>query len=82
MRNENCWYKDVCTYDTCVNCIRYAEMKYLIDNTDGATCDVAYSDKVTIRLIVPEKSAATLIDQINEKTAARSVAKLLDTKML
>lgn len=33
MRNENCWYKDVCTYDTCINCIRYAEMKYLIDNS-------------------------------------------------
>lgn len=33
MRNENCWYKNVCTYDTCVNCIRYSEMRYLIDNS-------------------------------------------------
>lgn len=33
MRNENCWYKDVCTYDSCVNCIRYSEMKYLIENS-------------------------------------------------
>lgn len=33
MRKEDCWYKNVCTYDSCVNCIRYAEMKYLIDNS-------------------------------------------------
>ena len=30
---EDCWYKDVCTYDQCVNCIRYSEMKYLMDNS-------------------------------------------------
>ncbi len=33
MRKEDCWYKAVCTYDSCVNCIRYSEMKYLIDNS-------------------------------------------------
>lgn len=33
MRNELCWYKDVCTYDFCTNCIRYIEMKYLMDNS-------------------------------------------------
>lgn len=33
MRNENCWYKNVCTYDSCMNCIRYSEMKYLMDNS-------------------------------------------------
>lgn len=32
-RNPNCWYKDVCTYDFCTNCIRYSEMKYLMDNS-------------------------------------------------
>lgn len=32
-RNENCWYKNVCSYDTCINCIRYNEMKYLMDNS-------------------------------------------------
>lgn len=32
-RKEDCWYKDVCTYDFCTNCIRYAEMKYLMDNS-------------------------------------------------
>ena len=32
-RNEKCWYKNVCTYDFCTNCIRYAEMKYLMDNS-------------------------------------------------
>ena len=33
MKNEQCWYKNVCTYDACTNCIRYAEMKYLFDNS-------------------------------------------------
>lgn len=33
LKNENCWYRDVCTYDLCTNCIRYAEMKYLMDNS-------------------------------------------------
>lgn len=33
LRNEDCWYKDVCTYDQCVNCIRYSEMKYLMENS-------------------------------------------------
>lgn len=32
-RKEDCWYKDVCTYDFCTNCIRYSEMKYLMDNS-------------------------------------------------
>lgn len=32
-RNNQCWYKDVCTYDFCTNCIRYSEMKYLMDNS-------------------------------------------------
>jgi len=33
LKNENCWYKSVCTYDYCTNCIRYAEMKYLMDSS-------------------------------------------------
>lgn len=33
-RNSKCWYKDVCTLDSCNNCIRYLEMKYLIDNSN------------------------------------------------
>lgn len=32
-RNSNCWYKDVCTLESCTNCIRYLEMKYLLDNS-------------------------------------------------
>lgn len=33
MKKQDCWYKDVCTYDSCVNCIRYSEMKYLLDSS-------------------------------------------------
>lgn len=32
-RKLDCWYKNVCTYDNCVNCIRYSEMHYLIDKS-------------------------------------------------
>lgn len=31
--NEKCWYKNVCTRKTCDACIRYVEMKYLMDNS-------------------------------------------------
>lgn len=33
LRTPDCWYKDVCTYDFCTNCIRYSEMKYLMENS-------------------------------------------------
>lgn len=33
LRKEDCWYKNVCTYDFCTNCIRYSEMKYLMQNS-------------------------------------------------
>lgn len=32
-RKVDCWYKNVCSFDTCVNCIRYAEMKYLMTHS-------------------------------------------------
>lgn len=33
MRNEECWYKDVCELECTNSCIRYAEMKFLMDNS-------------------------------------------------
>lgn len=33
LKKEDCWYRNVCTYEQCVNCIRYSEMKYLMDNS-------------------------------------------------
>ena len=32
-RKTDCWYNKVCSYDSCINCIRYAEMKYLMENS-------------------------------------------------
>lgn len=32
-RKQDCWYKNVCSYESCINCIRYSEMKYLIENS-------------------------------------------------
>ena len=34
MRNEACWYKDVCGIECEPNCLRYIEMKFLMDNSD------------------------------------------------
>lgn len=35
MKNKNCWYKDVCNLNCsdCDSCIRYLEMRYLLDNS-------------------------------------------------
>lgn len=30
---EDCWYKNVCTNNQCNSCLRYAEMRYLMDNS-------------------------------------------------
>jgi len=34
MKNPNCWYKDVCGVECEVDCLRYIEMKFLMDNSD------------------------------------------------
>lgn len=31
--NDKCWYKEVCNNGQCDNCIRYSEMRYLMDNS-------------------------------------------------
>lgn len=33
MKNENCWYKEVCTQECAASCIRYNEMRYLLDSS-------------------------------------------------
>lgn len=33
LKIEGCWYRDVCTRTDCTNCIRYSEMKYLMDHS-------------------------------------------------
>ena len=33
-RNSECWYSQVCNMDNpCNNCLRFTEMKYLMDNS-------------------------------------------------
>ena len=32
-RKNDCWYKEVCSYDSCINCIRYAELKFLMEHS-------------------------------------------------
>ena len=34
MKREDCWYKNVCQNECSDTCIRYLEMKYLIDNSN------------------------------------------------
>ena len=33
LRKEDCWYREVCTYEPCANCVRYVEMKYLMEHS-------------------------------------------------
>ena len=33
LKKSDCWYKAVCTYDQCTNCVRYSEMKYLMEHS-------------------------------------------------
>ena len=33
MKREDCWYQKVCSNKDCTCCIRYEEMKYLMDNS-------------------------------------------------
>ena len=34
MKNTECWYKEVCKLKDCTCCIRFEEMKYLMDNSN------------------------------------------------
>jgi len=69
-------------YEITLEYTDFDKVKYLIDNTEGASCQVAYSDKVSLTLTVPDKSADSLIQQLTEKTAGRSFYTLVETKML
>lgn len=69
-------------YDITLEYSDFDKVKYLIDNTEGTSCEVNYTDKVVINVIVPEAKAEELIKQISEKTAGRSDVKYLETKMI
>ena len=43
MRNNLCWYKDVCTLDCPGTCIRYKTMKLLIEQSDLPIAKTYYS---------------------------------------
>lgn len=34
MKNNNCWYNEVCQLECTSSCLRYQEMKYLMDNSN------------------------------------------------
>ena len=70
-----------CIYDITVDYGDFDKVKYLIENVEGNSYTVDYSEKVMIHLTVPEKTAETLVSQITEKTAGRSEIQLLETKM-
>ena len=69
-------------YDITLEYSDFDKVKYLIDNTEGTSYEVGYSDKVVINVIVPEVRAEEMIQQISEKTAGRSEVKYLETKMI
>ena len=33
-QKQDCWYKEVCSLESCINCERYKQMRFLIDNSE------------------------------------------------
>ncbi|MCR4846217.1 MAG: YigZ family protein [Eubacterium sp.] len=82
---KNAETKAICLsriYDIVLDYGDFDKVKYLIENHDGTAYEVEYSDKVLIRLTVPDKNAEILEKQISEKTAGRSEIKYIETKMV
>lgn len=82
---KNAETKTICLsriYDIVLDYGDFDKVKYLIENHDGTAYEVEYSDKVLIRLTVPDKNAEILEKQISEKTAGRSEIKYIETKMV
>ena len=71
-----------CLYDVTLEYGDFDKVKYLLDMNDKVSYEVNYTDKVIVSFSVPEESAEELIKQISEKTAGRSTAKWIETKML
>ncbi len=44
-KNKFCWYKDVCELTNCSSCIRYNEMRFLVDNS-GIPFNKQYPDEL------------------------------------
>jgi uncharacterized YigZ family protein len=82
---KNAETKTICLsriYDIVLDYGDFDKVKYLIENHEGTAYDVEYSDKVLIKLTVPDKNAEILEKQISEKTAGRSEIKYIETKMV
>ena len=71
-----------CLYDVTLEYGDFDKVKYLLDMNEKVSYEVNYTDKVIVNFSVPEESAEELIKQISEKTAGRSTAKWIETKML
>lgn len=82
---KNAETKTICLsriYDIVLDYGDFDKVKYLIENHEGTAYEVEYSDKVLIKLTVPDKNAEMLEKQISEKTAGRSEIKYIETKMV
>ena len=60
MNREDCWYNSVCVNECSNNCLRYIEMKYLMDNSD-----IPQSKQIPAQLI-PEKIDKDSFRQLSE----------------
>lgn len=61
-KNTYCWYKDVCDLDNCTNCIRYNEMRYLVDES-GIPFNRQYPDELIAGVDI---EAFTLLAEIKD----------------
>ena len=65
-RNKYCWYKDVCNLDDCNCCIRYNEMRFLVD-TSGIPFNRQYPQELIAGVDIEqfEQLAAIKDDIVN-----------------
>lgn len=60
MHREDCWYKEVCRNECSNSCLRYIEMKYLMDNSD-----IPPKKQIPASL-VPEDRDKEAFEQLND----------------
>ena len=60
----------------------FDKVKYLLDNAEGVSYEVGYTEKVVIHAIIPERIAEEVTIQISEKTAGKCGINYIETKMI
>ena len=72
---ENAEKKTVClsnTYEIQTDYTDFEKIRFILESTEGVTYEAEYSDKVILKVTVPEVKATQLTDLVTEKTSGRA----------